>query len=849
MANISQFRPSVQMPPETAKFLKHFSGNIVVCPIGEKPFPAYLNPTTEEYQDIWKQNAAGVNVYFTVNDTDGQGRSAEHVTRIRAVFCDDDEPKEKPRSDFAVPPSLVVRTSTLPEGHKFHYYWITSTTDIETWRKVQKGLIEKYARGLDKSIHDAPRILRLPGFKNCKTSPYEDCVVVDDNGLVYEWETILKAFPPITEAKLAEQDAIDADGEFNVYVLEDRFRNPVESGYITNSINSIIQHMANQGYSARKIQRRIDQLYETIPPANFIEHQKRYYDARVQVEKFIKTAKAEATRLRAQTPQSDTNVTNLHPEIPEPLDMDWSMLRSNPIPEDCIPECMLKAAKEVGDWTAAGQDPAILSGVFITSALLSKNVLIHEIEESLTTHCQSGICIVMDTGARKSSIYNQMNKPFFEFEEQIRKEWEDNRYVSESLAKAYDTQVAALDKAYAKNGSPSQNESFSYAKQRGALLAARAKLQLTQPWLRSADVTEEKLIRKMAANQGCMAVISDDARSVINNLAGKYGKDGNTGESVYINALTGSSIMYERVGSEDEIAITHPVLNALLFVQPDAALKLRNSEMFVPSGLAARLPMYFYPVAGADIVRNTKRRPLNLHEMEPYYRALRNLCVRRIDNPLHIRMSPEGMQLCAQMDQRFANLLDTTWRGHYDKSNKLVTLTTMYATCFAALSDPAFTDAFRAKERENATYILPPIYLNMGFQFAIALFGQSIVSYDLISFESLPRKANSFLSTLTAWYDDRKIYEGFVPCGALNNYVSPSLREFMPDIIDLLTRKKWLITTTMTDSRRKLNGGFPDKYVDTGDTIFHLNRDGIQRRQDMNLESLEKAVTKQGKLT
>ena len=521
---------------------------------------------------------------------------------------------------------------------------------------------------------------------------------------------------------------------------------------------------------------------------------------------------------------------------------DWSILQSNPIPENALPADLLRAAKEIGDWTAVGQDPAILSAVFITSALLSKNILIHEIGDDLTTHCQSGICIVMDTGARKSSIYNQMNKPFFEFEEQIREEWESTRFITDSKAKALDFEIATMDRNYAKQKSPSDGERETYAISRGLKLLEKNKLQLKQPWLRSADVTEEKLVRKLHENKGCIAIISDDARQVINNITGKY-SDKSTGESVYINALTGSAILYERVGSEQEIAIAHPVLNALLFVQPDAALKLRNSEMFVPSGMAARLPMYFYPVSGADIVLNTDRRSINLTKMEPYYIALRNLCVRRIENPLHIRLDSSAMETCARMDKKFAALLQGKWRGHYDKSNKLITLSIMYATCFAALEDPEFNQSFQNIKVENNTYMLSTKYLNMGYMFAHALFGQSITSQQVIYYESLPRKAESFLTTLRKWYSEGKITEGFILCGALSNHVSPLIREFLPEIIDMLLDKKWLFTTKLLEDKRKLNGGFPDKYVDTGDLVYHLNLEGIKKRDSLNLDKMEKGLT------
>ena len=841
MADLRQFRPKIvtNMPPATERFFSAFSGNITITTIKDRAINSYINPTTDEYKQIQQNNILGHNVYFTVNETTEIGRKASDIKKIRAIFCDSDSPRAEPKDDWPLPPSIIVKTSSHGlSGNKYHFYWLTTTSNVDEWERVEAGLVKFYE--MDVNVKDIARILRVPGYKHCKTEPYTDCTLHSMGGQVYEWDTIVKAFPPIAKAQVHEAQGKDPDGEYNEHVLCERFRNPVIDGHISNSLNSIIMHMANDGRSPSRIKRHVEQLYETVDEDTLHEHRDRYYQARIQVDKWIKSAKGTVNKRRAL--EEPSPVVQLHPDVPESLDWDWSILKSNPIPEDAIPQTMLDAAKEIGDWTSVGQDPAILTAVFITSALLSKNILIHEIGDDLTTHCQSGICIVMDTGARKSSIYNQMNKPFFEFEERLRQEWEDTRYITDSKAKALDSEISAMDKAYAKISSPGDGERETYAIQRGQKLLDKSKLQLKQPWLRSSDVTEEKLVRKLDDNKGCIAVISDDARQVINNITGKYGKEGSTGESVYINALTGSAILYERVGNEMEIAIDHPVLNALLFVQPDAALRLRNSDMFVPSGLAARLPMYFYPVSGSDIVKNTKRRKVDSDKMEPYYTALRNICVQRMDNPLHIRMDEPAMETCAKMDQKFAKLLEGKWKGHYDKSNKLITLSIMYATCFAALEDPQFAMSFRDVHISDNTYTLSSKYLNMGFMFADALFGQSITSHQVIVFESLPRKAVSLLSTLQKWYAEGKVIEGFVLCGSFNNSISPPLREFLPDILDMLLKKKWLYTTVMQDDRRKLNGGFPDKYVDTGDLIYHLNIEGIKKREDMGLEVLEKGL-------
>jgi len=835
----NQKQQQMEVPKELAYFMKQFKGHTTfVGATKQGIFSNYPGNITELYSRLAELNDLGHSIYFTVNETAPSGRKMQDLESIRAIFADDDTPRSVPMK-FPLEPSIIVQTSKTETGKfKHQYYWLTKTPDYVTWELVMEGIIKVY--DTDPGAKDLARILRVPGFYNHKYDPPSMCKMIQCTGNLYHWTEILKNFPPIEKTQRQATAKVLSGEEFNEHA---HFQAFLKGESIAPSMNALIAHWGHH-YSASNMRNKVDQLFEEVPPEILLEHKARYFEARKQIDKFIKSIKSTIAKDRAEDIMQQTPVTSIAPIVPDSLEWNWSILQSNPIPEDVIPTTLLQAAEEIGDWTGVGKDPAILSAVFITSALLSKNVTIHEIDDDLTTHCQSGICIVMDTGARKSAIYNQMNKPFFEYEDQIKEEWEAVRFKSLSAHKTLTAQLNKLRKEYDQK--EHTDAEFDYhIEQCGELEMKIDKIQLQEPWLRSADVTEEKLVRKLYHNQGVMAVISDDARQVINNIKGKYsGSNGTagTGESVYINALTGSDILYERVGNEQDMHIRKPVLNALLFVQPDAALALKNSDMFVPSGLAARLPMYFYPVSGADIVGNTSRRSIVSARMEPYYEKLRLLCLRRISNPLHIRLSEAGMEACSRMDVEFAKLLKTTWRGHYDKSNKLITLSLMYATCFASLDDPAFSIVYNKIDAMNGTYTLPIKYLNSGFMFAKALFGQSITSHQMIAYESMPRKAESLLTTIQKWYSAGKIWEGFVMCGALQNSISPSIREFVPDILDLLVEKRWLLPIQMTDDKRKLNGGFPDKLVDKGEIVLHLNLDGIKQREALGLDGLEETM-------
>ena len=66
-------------------------------------------------------------------------------------------------------------------GHGIHLYWrlVEPMTDLEAWRTLQKRLIQLL--GSDPSIHDPPRIMRLPGFVNLNGAP-APCRIIDADG-------------------------------------------------------------------------------------------------------------------------------------------------------------------------------------------------------------------------------------------------------------------------------------------------------------------------------------------------------------------------------------------------------------------------------------------------------------------------------------------------------------------------------------------------------------------------------------------------------------------------------------------------------------------------------------------
>lgn len=128
---------------------------------------------------------AGGGIFIQIN---AGGRGSQHVTKVRALFADDDENKQLDLT--ACPPSIVVASA----GGK-HYYWLVDDCPVKDFKKAQKHLAA--ALGTDKSIHNADRVMRLPGTLHLKdsTKPFRVKLVECNATRIYHTADVLSAYP------------------------------------------------------------------------------------------------------------------------------------------------------------------------------------------------------------------------------------------------------------------------------------------------------------------------------------------------------------------------------------------------------------------------------------------------------------------------------------------------------------------------------------------------------------------------------------------------------------------------------------------------------------------------------
>jgi P4 family phage/plasmid primase-like protien len=130
----------------------------------------------------------GAGIYVQVNA--GQ-RGKHNVTGVRAVFIDNDDPNNK--LDFeALPPSIIVESSP---GKTQVYWLLDGNCQVRDFGKAQKQLAAHF--NTDKSIHNADRVMRLPGTLHQKdpTKPFRVRLIECHPERVYSIGEVIDAYP------------------------------------------------------------------------------------------------------------------------------------------------------------------------------------------------------------------------------------------------------------------------------------------------------------------------------------------------------------------------------------------------------------------------------------------------------------------------------------------------------------------------------------------------------------------------------------------------------------------------------------------------------------------------------
>lgn len=131
----------------------------------------------EHANTLTRLQQQGAGVFVMVNRGDGivhpnrqTCRCTESVIAIRSLFVDLDGSPLQPVLD-ALRPDFIVESSP----GRWHGYWLTNDCPLGEFSLLQKQIAQKFAG--DPTVHDLPRVMRLPGFWHQKATPFMTKVI------------------------------------------------------------------------------------------------------------------------------------------------------------------------------------------------------------------------------------------------------------------------------------------------------------------------------------------------------------------------------------------------------------------------------------------------------------------------------------------------------------------------------------------------------------------------------------------------------------------------------------------------------------------------------------------------
>lgn len=149
----------------------------------------------KNHDELLELNRAGFNIFMAVNEIVGE-RKNQNVTRIRAVFYDNDNTSEV---ETSLEPTFKVKSGRGDHG----YYVLSDNMPVREFRDIQESISRLYKT--DPSIKDPARLMRLPGFAHVKDRGNPKPVTIFEvSEKKYEFNTVKDHFLKSTQSSVAK---------------------------------------------------------------------------------------------------------------------------------------------------------------------------------------------------------------------------------------------------------------------------------------------------------------------------------------------------------------------------------------------------------------------------------------------------------------------------------------------------------------------------------------------------------------------------------------------------------------------------------------------------------------------
>jgi hypothetical protein len=532
------------------------------------------------HKELLQLHAHGAGVYVTINETDGKGRKSENITRIRAVFQEDDDGFD---GEFPLAPSIINETSP---GH-FHRTWLidgdwpADEQGRADFAAVMERMVESY--GSDKNAKDISRVLRVPGFLHRKGKPHL-VRIVEANGRRYSRAGMIAAFPPVERPKTTETHsewrARDDD--------EQRIRNALQS-IDPNDRESWLQcGMAlkhemqeagrplwddwsrqsnkyderDQGKTWRSIKRdgiRIGTVFHLAKQAGWRDE---------------RTNRGPSNGADASWRAATQSGAEVKPEPPRPLTRE--LPPADPFPIDALGDLLGSAARAIHERV---QCPLAICGqsVIAAATLAAQGHADVQLPTGHVRPISNFFVTIAETGERKTAADNEALWP-------VRKREKALREAYDEAFPSYENQRIAWEKAreHAMKKAKGDRGAIKYALDAlGPAPTAPLQSMLTCP-----EPTYQGLCKYFPSGQPSVGVFSSEGGQFI-------GGHGMSEDNKLLTASSLSSLWdgepIKRVRAGDGTLVLPGRRTAMhLMAQPDVAAIMLSDRMLLSQGLLSR---------------------------------------------------------------------------------------------------------------------------------------------------------------------------------------------------------------------------------------------------------------------
>lgn len=333
-------------------------------------------------------------------------------------------------------------------------------------------------------------------------------------------------------------------------------------------------------------------------------------------------------------------------------------------PVDKLPPVLREFVKAVAENLQAPIDMPAASALAIVSACAQGKFVVN-VKPGWTEQLNLYIVVIARPSERKSPTLRVVAKPLYQYskEENQRREPEIKRYRlrKEMLEKS----IASLKDRAAKPSIKGKEVSFEEVEAKQKELDELEEVHALR--LIADDITPEKLVSLMAANNGRMSVISAEG-GLFDILAGLYNSKVNI--DPFLKAYTGDSIQIDRQGRPSE-TIDSPALTMLLMIQPSVLDEIMRNREFDGRGLTARF-LYSYPASMIGRGRKYNTSPVPTATADAYKELIYTLLnIPDSEEPQVIYLTDEAQQISEEFfysleDQLVDELGDVeAWAGKY----------------------------------------------------------------------------------------------------------------------------------------------------------------------------------------